>query len=148
MKEKTIEFKRICEELSTLYVDKNEEYGDSFGAMFKEDGLAPCLYQIKHKLNRALTLADEEKTPKFESLEDTLRDMANYSIMTLLEYTMLEKEKTKKQKSSTTSQNQNFETKEKKCTCDTKDKKSTYTTTGSKLKKEDREFLKLLMQLF
>jgi len=92
MDKKLLEFKKICEELSVLYVEKNNEYGDSFGKIFEEDGLAPCLYQIKHKLNRALTLAETEKLPKFETLEDTLRDMANYSIMTLLEYRMTLKE--------------------------------------------------------
>lgn len=92
--EKLIEFKRVCEELSEVYVSKNEEYGDSFGQMFDEDGVKPCLYQIKHKLNRALQIADKDDVV-YESLEDTLRDLANYSIMTYMEYRLSNKPKVK-----------------------------------------------------
>ena len=85
MNPKLKEFKKITEELATLYVEKNEEYGDSFGEMYKEDGLAPCLYQLKHKINRAIQ-ADNKENVEFESLDDTLRDLANYAIMTYMEY--------------------------------------------------------------
>lgn len=83
--EKLKEYKKITEELATLYVAKNEEYGDSFGEMFKEDGLAPCLYQLKHKINRAISVSSKDDI-EFESLEDTLKDLANYAIMSYMEY--------------------------------------------------------------
>lgn len=92
MNPKLIEFKKITEELSTLYVAKNEEYGDSFGEMYREDGLAPCLYQLKHKINRAIQIAGKDDI-EFESLDDTLRDLANYAIITYMEYRLSDKSK-------------------------------------------------------
>lgn len=96
MNPKLKEFKKITEELATLYVAKNEEYGDSFGEMYKEDGLTPCLYQLKHKINRAIQVANKESV-EFESLDDTLRDLANYAIMTYMEYRIDKKAKKPKE---------------------------------------------------
>lgn len=92
MNPKLVEFKKITEELATLYVEKNEEYGDSFGEMYQEDDLAACLYQLKHKINRAIQVANKENVA-FESLDDTLRDLANYAIMTYMEYRLSDKSK-------------------------------------------------------
>lgn len=95
-------YKIICQQLSNLYAKKNAEYGDSFGEVFREDGLNVCLAQIKHKIRRAMTIVDKDDV-NFESLEDTLKDIANYSIMTYMEYILNsqednDKEMTKKEK--------------------------------------------------
>lgn len=78
-------YKQVTDELYDLYVAKNKEYGDSIGEMYDEDGLAPCLYQMKHKISRAITIANKDDV-QFESLEDTLRDLANYAVISYMEY--------------------------------------------------------------
>ena len=75
----------ICTRLNGLYERKNHDYGDSFGKSFLEYGMAmPCI-RLEDKLNRlkALTKADAEVMD--ETIDDTLMDLANYAIMTLVE---------------------------------------------------------------
>ncbi len=76
----------ICSELTALYERKNHDYGDSFGKSFKEYGMAmPCI-RLEDKLNRlkALTRSGNQKVSD-ESIDDTLMDLANYAIMTIVE---------------------------------------------------------------
>lgn len=76
----------ICAELTALYERKNHDYGDSFGKSFKEYGMAmPCI-RLEDKLNRlkALTRTGTQQVND-ESVDDTLMDLANYAIMTLVE---------------------------------------------------------------
>lgn len=76
----------ICAELTALYERKNHDYGDSFGKSFKEYGMAmPCI-RLEDKLNRlkALTRNGNQQVND-ESIDDTLMDLANYAIMTLVE---------------------------------------------------------------
>lgn len=77
---------RICSELNALYERKNHDYGDSFGKSFAEYGMAmPCI-RLEDKLNRlkALTRNGNQQVSD-ESIDDTLMDLANYAIMTLVE---------------------------------------------------------------
>jgi hypothetical protein len=76
----------ICGELTALYERKNHDYGDSFGKSFAEYGMAmPCI-RLEDKLNRlkALTRSGDQRVSD-ESIDDTLMDLANYAIMTLVE---------------------------------------------------------------
>ena len=76
----------ICSELTALYERKNHDYGDSFGKSFKEYGMAmPCI-RLEDKLNRlkALTRSGNQQVSD-ESIDDTLMDLANYAIMTIVE---------------------------------------------------------------
>lgn len=76
----------ICSSLTALYKRKNHDYGDSFGKSFKEYGMAmPCI-RLEDKLNRlkALTRNGNQQVSD-ESIDDTLMDLANYAIMTLVE---------------------------------------------------------------
>lgn len=83
----------ICNDLTALYVRKNADYGDSFGKSYKEYGLAaPCL-RLEDKLNRLKSLRTKDAQVADESIDDTLMDLANYAIMTLIERKM-EAEKT------------------------------------------------------
>ena len=76
---------RICEDLNALYTRKNHDYGDSFGKGFAEYGMAmPCI-RLEDKLNRLKTLTKQEAQVNDESIDDTLMDLANYAIMTLVE---------------------------------------------------------------
>lgn len=77
----------ICEDLNNLYRKKNSDYGDSFSKSFKEYGIImPCI-RLEDKLNRlkSLTVHNCVMEVHTESIEDTLMDLANYAIMTLME---------------------------------------------------------------
>ena len=76
----------ICKELNNLYKSKNKDYGDSFSKSFTEYGLTmPCI-RLEDKLNRLKALnKNKEQKVKDESIKDTLMDLANYAIMTLIE---------------------------------------------------------------
>lgn len=76
----------ICSELNQLYEAKNADYGDSFGKSYKEYGLTMACIRLEDKLNRLKSLnKNNEQQVKDESLIDTLKDLANYSIMTIIE---------------------------------------------------------------
>ena len=84
--EKVCMHSEICEELNVLYERKNHDYGDSFGKSYAEYGMAmPCI-RLEDKLNRlkALTRNGNQRVSD-ESIEDTLLDLANYAIMTVVE---------------------------------------------------------------
>lgn len=78
--------KKICEELIDLYERKNADYGESFAELRKEYPESICI-RLTDKLNRLkkLTSDDHEQNVKDESVEDTLKDIANYAIMELVE---------------------------------------------------------------
>lgn len=76
----------ICSELTALHERKNHDYGDSFGELFAECGMVYAYGHLKEKLNRLKSLAlDGKKQAVDESIDDTLMDLANYAIMTLVE---------------------------------------------------------------
>ena len=75
----------ICEDLNELYARKNADYGDSFGKSFEEYGLTMACIRLEDKLNRIKALSKQEARVSDERIEDTLMDLANYSIMTLVE---------------------------------------------------------------
>lgn len=82
---------RICTNLTALYERKNHDYGDSFAKSFAEYGMAmPCI-RLEDKLNRlkALTRNGNQQVND-ESIDDTLMDLANYAIMTMVERRMRE----------------------------------------------------------
>ncbi len=75
----------ICSDLTALYERKNHDYGDSFGKGFTEYGMTmPCI-RLEDKLNRLKSLLKSGAQVKDESIDDTLMDLANYAIMTLIE---------------------------------------------------------------
>ena len=83
---KTDVHKNICDGLNSLYVAKNHDYGDSFGETFKEEGFAASRIRLTDKLNRFKKLTrDGGQQVNDESIRDTLIDLANYAIMTLVE---------------------------------------------------------------
>lgn len=77
--------KMICKELSEIYDKKNHDYDNSFGYTFKKLGLISAITRISDKCNRLCSLSTKERKVKDESIEDTLMDMANYCIMTVME---------------------------------------------------------------
>lgn len=77
---------RICAELNSLYKRKNADYGDSFHKTFLEEGMAMARIRLSDKLERFKKLSrSNTQEVKDESIRDTLIDLANYAIMTILE---------------------------------------------------------------
>lgn len=79
-------FRKIAEEICDLYEKKNAAYGNSFGDTYQKLGIVSAVTRISDKYNRLCTLAKNPDVDNLgESLEDTLKDMAAYSVMTLME---------------------------------------------------------------
>lgn len=77
---------KLCKELNDLYARKNADYGDSFGKSYEEEGLAMARIRLGDKFNRFKTLSRSvERKVLDESIRDTLIDLANYALMTVLE---------------------------------------------------------------
>ncbi len=79
--------KEICDELNALYAKKNHDYGDSFHLSYLEEGLAMSRIRLGDKFNRFKSLSrnPDSQSVKDESIRDTLIDLANYAIMTVIE---------------------------------------------------------------
>lgn len=81
---------KVCEELTELYRKKNHDYGDSFHITFEKWGLPMAAIRLGDKLQRFETLIRAESQVD-ESVRDTLVDLANYAIMTVMELDREEK---------------------------------------------------------
>ena len=78
--------REICLGLNELYARKNADYGDSFHKTFMEEGMAMPRIRLGDKFSRFKTLSKgAEQKVQDESIKDTLLDLANYAIMTVLE---------------------------------------------------------------
>lgn len=75
-------FASIVKNMTELYAKKNHDYGNAFGEIIKEVGLPYGVGKLKEKLKRIETLINA-KAEVNESLEDSLIDLACYSVMTL-----------------------------------------------------------------
>lgn len=83
--EKTNEFKQIVDRMVDTYVKKNSDYGNSFDLTCDEFGIVAALTRMSDKFLRIKQLALKGKgLVSDESIKDTLLDLANYSIMTLM----------------------------------------------------------------
>lgn len=100
MNNKVMQHKAICDGLNQLYARKNHDYGDSFHQTFVEEGLAMARIRLGDKFSRFKTLSRISPTDSTqqqvtdESIRDTLLDLANYAIMTVLELDQAEAERT------------------------------------------------------
>ena len=70
--------------LYEIYIKKNSDYGNSFSDLYDEYGSIISEIHIREKFNRFKQLRTNESQVG-ESIEDTLMDMANYCLLTLLE---------------------------------------------------------------
>lgn len=86
-------FKEITTEMLNLYIKKNTDYGSSVSDTYKDFGLVSFLVRIQDKLNRLKTLSKQDSLVKDEKIEDTLIDLANYSILALIELKLEEENK-------------------------------------------------------
>lgn len=84
---KIYEHKKICDELNETYKKKNADYGDSVGELYNKLGDITILTRISDKYNRLMNLLDpnNDREVNYESVDDTILDMANYCIIWLME---------------------------------------------------------------
>ena len=75
----------VCGELNVVYERKNADYGDSFAQSLDKHGLIAAIVRMDDKMNRVINLnkADEQLVND-ESIRDTLMDLANYAIMSVM----------------------------------------------------------------
>lgn len=77
-------FKNITDNMYETFCKKNSNYGNSFSQLFNEFGLLAGIVPLHNKLNRIKSLAKGDKN-NYESIEDSILDLANYSVMLLIE---------------------------------------------------------------
>jgi len=78
--------KELCKQLNRIYEAKNQDYGDAFSMAYKQFGITSALIRISDKYNRLMNLASGKKAQvKDESIRDTLMDLSNYCLLTILE---------------------------------------------------------------
>ena len=74
----------ILNELRSIMMKKQEDYGPLNIALAPGGAMNGLRVRMYDKLARLNNLADKNATPNFESIEDTLIDLANYAIIGLL----------------------------------------------------------------
>lgn len=77
-------FNSITTDMLKTYVKKNHDYGNSFEQSLDKFGLVAGVVRIGDKMNRIESLNTKEAMVKDESIKDTLLDMANYCIMSVM----------------------------------------------------------------
>ena len=86
MTEKADRLEKLMAEMLGIYKAKNKDYGDSFSESFEEFGLIAPVVRMNDKMNRIKSLTQSEgRQVKGESLRDSLVDLANYAMMTVIE---------------------------------------------------------------
>lgn len=80
-----MEFKEVTEWMNNVYERKNADYGDSFSKTFEEFGLTSSAIRINDKTERFKKLIKQEARVPDETIKDTLLDLANYAVLTLVE---------------------------------------------------------------
>lgn len=81
----TMNFREITDYMYQIYEKKNADYGDSFSKTFEEFGLTASAIRINDKTERFKKLIKQDAQVQDESIKDTLLDLANYAVLTLIE---------------------------------------------------------------
>lgn len=84
LNESTKQFMDITKNMTKTYISKNHDYGNSFEKSLDEFGIVASVVRLGDKMNRIKSLIKKENLVTNESIEDTLLDMANYGIMTVM----------------------------------------------------------------
>lgn len=78
-------FAKECKECIALYAAKNHDYDGAFNKAMNQLGTNYAVGKLFDKMMRLTALCGkEEQAQVAESLDDTLRDMACYALMTLV----------------------------------------------------------------
>lgn len=78
----------LCSTLHRIYLDKNADYGDSFGQTFERFGLLSAVVRMADKMARLESLTHNAPHVTDEAIIDTLMDLANYALMTVIEFSV------------------------------------------------------------
>lgn len=79
------QFKTITENMLKTFIAKNYDYGNSFEESCDNFGIVAAVVRMNDKMNRINHLYDNTKVARVdEKLEDTLLDLANYCILTVM----------------------------------------------------------------
>lgn len=84
-------FRDITNKMYDTFKQKNTDYGNSFHKIFKECGMTYAYGHMAEKLERINSLRKNEAKVKGESMKDSLYDLANYAILTIIELEKNEK---------------------------------------------------------
>lgn len=77
-------FMDITTDMAKTYAAKNHDYGNSFEQSCNKFGIIASVVRLGDKMNRIESLVIKKAEVKDESIKDTLLDMANYAIMTVM----------------------------------------------------------------
>jgi hypothetical protein len=92
MENKIQKHEEICKALHELYIKKNADYGDSVGELYAKLGDITLLTRITDKYNRLLNIfSNPDKQVNFETIDDTIQDLANYCIIWMMERELKDK---------------------------------------------------------
>lgn len=78
-------FRDITDGMYDTFKAKNHDYGNSFSELFAECGMTYAYGHMADKLKRVKSLMSDEAKEKGESMKDSLLDLANYAILTVME---------------------------------------------------------------
>jgi len=78
-------FQAITTGMADLFRRKNGDYGNSFTNLYQEYGMLSSIIRLEDKLSRIKSLQKNDCQVNDESVRDSLIDMANYAIMTVME---------------------------------------------------------------
>ena len=78
-------FKEITDKMFETFKAKNHDYGSSFSNLFKECGMTYAYGHMAEKLERVKSLMKDDAKVNGESMRDSLLDLANYAILTIME---------------------------------------------------------------
>lgn len=79
------EFRDIQARMTDTFRRKNHDYGNAFHDVFRKRGWAYALGLMENKINRIDVLSQKDAMVENESIKDSLLDLANYAILTLME---------------------------------------------------------------
>lgn len=75
----------VLSDLESTLKSKNKDYGDSFKQSYDEFGMTAVNIRLTDKFNRFKQLAKGVEPQVDESLKDTIKDIAGYMVLTLIE---------------------------------------------------------------
>ena len=85
----TDDFRAVTDDLRRIFVDKNTRYNNSFEQVINKYGTLSSVIRLTDKLNRLDYLVTHRTDnvsleEQAACIEDAFKDIANYSIMTLM----------------------------------------------------------------
>lgn len=78
-------FQEVLKQMNEIHIRKNQDYGNSFENTMNEFGPVSGIIRLNDKMNRVKQLYKTgSQQVADEKIEDTLLDLANYAVMTLV----------------------------------------------------------------